>query len=126
MMQTATARDIAADIVAEGGQTWAPGKTAPAAGHMVSLPGTERVIPLHYFCASDVALYVADHAEKVTRDGRAYFGAWVDGDSVYLDISVNVMDAGDAVHLGFQWGQLAIYSIDADEVIELDHSTYRK
>jgi hypothetical protein len=119
MLNFTETRTAAADIVANGGLTWAPGKVAPVAGYMVSLKGTERMIPLDLFCAADLAIFAMDMGARVARDERAFFGAWVDGEHVYLDVSLNLPGRAQAIVSGLMHDQLAIFDVAAGEVIDL-------
>lgn len=46
-------------------------------------------------------------------------GIWADGDYVYLDVGNLVMDREEAVRLGKERHQLAIYDLDKAECIDL-------
>lgn len=75
-------------------------------GYMVSVPDCEYVVPLKYFNYA----HIEAHAQFIEDSGIVgYFGAWVDGDSVYLDSSVHVSHEAVARQLGKTWHQLAIY-----------------
>ena len=94
---------------------------APTDGYMVSRPDTERVLdsPGHGLLERDVARYVADHILIADRVGTVYFGAWRDGDKVYLDLSSRITDRERAKEWGRAWGQRAIYDVANDDTVYL-------
>lgn len=85
----------------------------PAKGYMVSLEGFERVIrnykeyppdDLNYLC-KNFRLSLTDTVES------RWFGAWVNGDDLYLDASINVQFLDTALEFARQNKQLAIWDV---------------
>lgn len=102
------------------GTTGAP----PTDGFMVSLPDYEAILgTLPGGMATEIHVwrYVRKHYSAVVSrnaDGEdIYFGAWVEPLGVFLDLSVRVDDRDEAIALGREYDQLAIYDVAADEVI---------
>ncbi|GHF38823.1 hypothetical protein GCM10010218_20080 [Streptomyces mashuensis] len=102
-----------------GGATYAPDRPAPASGFMVSLNGSERTIPLAEFGPTELVNYMQEYAYRIDSDPRLYYGAWVDGGTVYLDISMNIADRAEALLMGEFESQKAIYDVTTGDVINL-------
>ncbi|WP_371590852.1 hypothetical protein [Streptomyces sp. NBC_00470] len=116
MNATITTTDIIAwDILANGGLTWDTTGAAPTTGYMVSIAGSEVQIPVDEFSTADLDRFAEANAPLI-RAGR-YFGAWVEGDTVFLDISANVAERAEAVAMGYAEEQLAIFDVAAGEVV---------
>lgn len=92
--------------------------TAPNSGYMVSMPKTERRIPLALFNEESLSSFVNYHAKDIYKLG-AMLGAWIEKDTVFLDLSVNIPDYDTARLLGIKYKQLAIYDIANAETIYL-------
>ncbi|MBT2383845.1 hypothetical protein [Streptomyces sp. ISL-11] len=107
------------EIRINGGATYAPGRSVPMAGYMVSLHGSERTIPLDAFGSAELDNYIQEYAYRVDADARLFYGAWVDGETVYLDLSMNVADRAEALLIGEFESQLAIYDVANGDVITL-------
>jgi hypothetical protein len=115
---TITRTDIIAwNVLTDGGATWNPAAPAPATGYMVSLVGSEVQIPVAEFTREALDAYMAENAYRM--HAGCFYGAWVDGDTVYLDISKNVAERAEAEIIGAANDQLAIYGIAEDAVIRL-------
>lgn len=89
----------------------------PKDGFMVSLPSKEVRVPKKYFTKEVIAVYLAFYWDEM-KDNQ-YFGAWWSGEEWFLDISVRCEEMGEAVKLGMEWDQLAIYDAGNKEVISL-------
>ncbi|MFF4952822.1 hypothetical protein [Streptomyces chattanoogensis] len=105
-------------IVNDGGLTFSPVLHAPAGGYMVSIAGSERSIPVDSFGPEGLAEYIADYSDRVISEGL-FYGAWVDGGLVYLDLSMNLRDRAEAEAIGRLESQLAIYDVANGDVISL-------
>ncbi|MFH8346826.1 hypothetical protein [Streptomyces sp. NPDC018045] len=105
-------------IISNGGLTFSPMRPTPVSGYMVSVAGSERTFPLHSFSVSDLNKYMHEYLDRVVYESM-FFGAWIDGDLVYLDLSVNIADRNAAVVLGRMESQLAIYDVTNEKVISL-------
>ncbi|MFD5050399.1 hypothetical protein [Streptomyces tendae] len=118
-MQTVTVETLYADILATGGMTYRPGTPAPLSGYMVSVAGAERMLPMARFTPAALEQYMDDYRARMKVTASLYYGAWVDGDYVYLDVSVNVQDRAEAESMGRLEFQLAIFDVANAEVISL-------
>ncbi|MER7986957.1 hypothetical protein ABTY53_15385 [Streptomyces noursei] len=105
-------------IIDGDGLTYSPVRPAPVSGYMVSLAGSERTFPLESFSSGDFADYMSDYECRVMGEGL-FYGAWVDGELVYLDLSVNVADRAEAEAMGRLESQLAIFDVVNGDVISL-------
>ncbi|UFQ16451.1 MULTISPECIES: hypothetical protein [Streptomyces] len=118
-MQTNTLESLYADILSSGGMTYRPGTPAPVAGYMVSVAGAERMLPVARFTPTALEQYMSDYRARMKTTDALYYGAWIDGDYVYLDVSVNVQGRAEAEAMGRLESQLAIYDVTNAEVISL-------
>jgi hypothetical protein len=91
---------------------------APSTGYMVSLPGFEKVVPLHSFSILHLSRYILTYGHHIVKPNR-YLGAWVDDGKVYLDVSVNFSDRSTALAQGATWGQLAVWDVVNSTSIEV-------
>ena len=88
------------------------GEYNPKTGYMVATQGNEIVIPLKQFHNASVSEYIAKKSYMLLSgisNTSLFLGSWVDGDKVYLDISEKVEDRHEAVKLGIERKQLAIW-----------------
>jgi hypothetical protein len=108
-------------INTNGGFSLNANNEQPTSGYMVSLEGTERTIPsyprykeviVNEFCA-DYRVRMGDMPEFM------YFGAWLDDNTLYLDTSVNIENLDEAMKLGRDNNQLAIYDVKNQTSIRL-------
>ena len=111
--------NLAQLIRTNGGFTADQSFNAPNTGYMVSLKGTEVQFPNVADMPDDVLQRECeDFHSGVPLD--AYFGAWVDGGTLYLDHSVNIQDREVAIAFGHANNQLAIWDIANGKSIRLD------
>ena len=83
-------------------------------GYMVSLAGQETKTTLEALDEHTLKRY-----QKLARKARAYFGLWLDGGTLYLDLSIKIADKATARRIGKHNGQLAIFDIARQESIYL-------
>lgn len=85
----------------------------PTKGYMVSLKGSEAKF-YDIDEMSDERLDEICRVYRTTIDWRdgIYFGAWVDEDRLYLDVSLNIQDRDVAIAFGRANEQEAIWSVD--------------
>lgn len=107
-------------------------KTSPKTGFMASDEGAER--PLVWAEVSKdrdtlraaLKSYIIDHAELLDGSG-AFFGAWVDEGTLYLDVSRRYDTRSEGVAAGFKNSQKSIYDVVNDKYIymkdEVDERT---
>lgn len=110
---------LVAEIRKNGGATYAPGRSVPNSGFMVSLNGSERTFPLAEFGNAELANYMREYAYRIESDPRLYYGAWIDNGTVYLDVSMNITDRFEALLMGEFESQKAIYDVATGDVISL-------
>lgn len=107
-------------------------KTSPKSGFMASDEGAER--PLVWAEVSKdrdtlraaLKSYMLDHAELLDGSG-AYFGAWIEQGTLYLDVSRRYDTRSEGVAAGFKNSQKSIYDVVNDSYIymkdEVDERT---
>ena len=110
---------IVNDIRTNGGATWHPFQDTPTDGYMVSVPGHEVVLGEWEFNEEILRGYEEDKLSAVYSLGNLFFGAWIDRDKVYLDLSIHVQDRHEAEIFGRLGGQLAIYEVATGQEIHL-------
>jgi hypothetical protein len=147
VIEGATAESLQQQMLAGGGISVAFTGKSPKDGFMVSYAGTETVVSDADMRDPTkgkeiIRDFLRQHAEKLQAGrgmrGRSvtiadqpknYLGAWFnertsknpDGDNNwYLDISENVGTLTDAVRVGREREQLAIWSVNAETAINMD------
>ncbi|MEU9871065.1 hypothetical protein AB0C87_24760 [Actinomadura sp. NPDC048021] len=110
---------LAEQIREEGGATWHNYRPAPVDGFLVSTVGHELTIPLAEFEGEDIWNYMLAKESATFGLDDLYFGAWIDGQLVYLDLSLHVQDRAEALIFGRLGGQLAIWDVEKAEEIRL-------
>ena len=101
-----------------GGATYSPSKKKyMSSGYAVATEGNEVVVPLASFNAVTVALYWLRHRRQLRGDNC--LGTWVNDGKVYLDISEVKADRLEAIRLGYERRQLAIFDLGTFEEINL-------
>lgn len=114
--------ELASEIVSNGGctlqtVTW----TTPESGYAVSLKNHGVIIPLSEFDGDSIREYLRQEGYSIAfllRRPNHYFGAWLDGESVHLDVSVVETDLVKALWLAVHNGQRAIYDLSSGRVLE--------
>ena len=89
-------------------------------GYMVSEVGAERVFGLDEVEAIEETLI--EYSEKITSS--QYVGAWVDGNKLYIDISRHYKSQKQALRVGADNKQLAIFDIARGESIYITKSVF--
>jgi hypothetical protein len=110
--------DTAPAIVAgaaQGGFTVHPYRaTIPKTGYQVAIQGRTALYPdsilkdTHALHAA-VADFVAKNADMYHAGGKYYIGGWPENGQLYLDVSERVSDRAEAVRLGGERNQIAIW-----------------
>jgi hypothetical protein len=97
-------------------------RRTPKTGYMCSEKGFEKTISVEdFYKTRDGARkylvdYMKQNSESLSKRG-AYFGAWVDGGKVYLDVSRRYESRQAGVDAGVSNEQQAIYDIKNDSFI---------
>lgn len=91
----------------------------PKSGYAVSpYKLREQRILVGFFNARCVSDFASKNRDLLSRPGH-YFGAWVDGDLVYLDVTVVESNLAWALQIAERAGQLAIWDIKNSVEIKL-------
>ena len=88
-------------------------------GYMVGVYGKKY----KYKDKSKVKAKVSKDFAFINRDmlkDNAFFGAWLNGDYLYIDISMLILSKDDAIALGKKYNQLAIWDLKNKCEITLD------
>lgn len=142
-----SAGDIQQQMLSSGGISVTFTGKGPKGGFMVSHPDTEVVVSdadmrdpvkgkaiIRDFLMKNAKQLQEGRGRRtpavlMTDQPKNYFGAWFNGktadnpngdDKWYLDVSENIDTLTDAVRVGRERKQLAIYSVNADDVINMD------
>ena len=117
-----TAHEIARieDAIDAGGATWDENlePITHKTGYMVALP--KYSIKRNKYDIVGIVETVNRLAETIARDllpGVNFVGLWVDGDTVYLDISLRETRRDIAVAMGKSFDQKAIYDLEHEKSI---------
>lgn len=124
----ATAHRVVHKILADGGATESIviGVSTPGSGYVVSFREHERKVKVstdgtlaqHRARLLDqVAGYAFQKAFVLTKPGH-YLGAWIDGDTLYLDVSEVIADLPTAVKRAIERDQLAIFSLTTHKEVQ--------
>lgn len=103
-------------LKANGGFTYALDHTT---GWMVGLTGYEYVLPLDDLTDQHILDYFTCVLMVLYAHEENYFGAWIDDDEVYFDVSRWVETEEEAHCLGKFHNQLSIYNLETQEVEDL-------
>ena len=90
-------------------------------GYYVALAGRENVVPItgdvFAFDKLVVAEYIADNL-NILRESDVYLGFWVNNNRVFLDVVKHIRDKDEAIRIGRENRQIAIFDIAAgDEIL---------
>ena len=94
------------------------GSFNPSTGYMVSLTGFEEQFYFDDFENKDIKQYFVRHVKQLCKD-ESFLGGWVDGNQVFLDVSINIDDLETAIYTGIMNDQLAIFDCANQRVITL-------
>lgn len=115
------------DLKENGGASVAADGSEPTEGYMVSIEGDTRQFygVSEDYLQSQFILYVTDYIDILRTHPSYYFGVWQDEDNtIYLDISVNLLDRAEACSKGADNNQLGIYDIENDITLSRIGSSY--
>ena len=109
---------VVEDTLANGGLTIKPFTgEKPSGGYMVALQGFELQVPVSEFFTGIVADYIGEHAQKLMSNPALCLGTWINEGIVYLDLSENIKSREQALELGKERGQLAIFNLETFEEV---------
>lgn len=94
------------------------GSFNPSTGYMVSLAGFEEQFYFDDFENKDIKQYFVKHVKQLCKD-ESFLGGWVDGNQVFLDVSININDLETAIYTGIMNDQVAIFDCANQRVITL-------
>ena len=83
-------------------------------GFMVALADYEKKLNI-----KDLTIDLLKEYLKVAKDKKAFVGFWLDGSTLYLDISYHLLSESSALIFGRLNHQLAIYDLSKNESIYL-------
>lgn len=113
-------KELYKEIVRTNGFTYAPQREVPKRGYMVSLKGFESIERT----SSDILMkyaiqeYIKDKIIYVLSND-AFFGGWLDGQYLYLDVSMWYDTKAEAIEAATKNNQLAYYDLDKRESIKM-------
>lgn len=87
-------------------------------GYMVSLHGLETQVPIGE-AYSKKTMQLLKKYRKMARQYNGSLGLWIDKGTLFIDISINIIDKKEAIKVGIDNKQLAIYDIVKDKSIKL-------
>lgn len=94
------------------------GSFNPSTGYMVSLADFEEQFYFDDFENKDIKQYFVKHVKQLCKD-ESFLGGWVDGNQVFLDVSINIDDLETAIYTGIMNDQVAIFDCANQRVITL-------
>lgn len=87
-------------------------------GYMVSLYGLETKIPLGE-AYSKKTMQVLRQYRKLAKRYNGSLGLWIEKGTLFIDVSINIANKAEAIKVGIDNKQLAIYDIVNDQTINL-------
>lgn len=110
-----TVKSTYTDIMVNSGATWGDTEV-PDHGFMVSIKAYEDRFDYSDFDEQLISAY----EEMTPLSKNTYYGAWIDGDSVYLDLSMWVETLDDALIIADIENQLAIFDLSENQTIKTE------
>lgn len=89
--------------------------TALNGGFMVSLQNYEKKTTLKKLNNKTIKQY-----QKLAKEKNAFIGFWIDGDVLYIDLSVNILNKMQAIATGRKHKQFAIYDLKENKSIYIN------
>lgn len=102
--------DLYNDLMENGGFTVDSDGNSPDSGFMVAKENFESILPLHLVNNGLLATIVINYAKNL-KSSSDYIGAWIDDNKVYFDISERFTDLQNALNVGRDRNQIAIFNI---------------
>lgn len=94
------------------------GSFNPSTGYMVGLAGFEEGFYFDDFENKDINQYFVKYVRQFCKE-ESFLGGWVDGNRVYLDVSINIDDLETAIYTGIINDQAAIFDCKNQRAIKL-------
>ena len=91
-------------------------------GFMVSLQGME--IKVNVSNIEDIKEEVEKKREFIKDKKGLYIGLWLDDDIIYVDVSIHIVDYREALEVGRNNNQKAIYDLKNNDSIYLNYIKY--
>lgn len=89
----------------------------PQEGFAVSpYPQREVQIDVEAFTRQDIINYAGANTDLLAKDNH-YLGGWVDGDTIYLDISIVASTRDEGLRLAIEHNQLAAWDLGRNEEV---------
>lgn len=120
---TATLTSAISDLKVNGGFSYcAATDSTPADGYMVALTGQTAQFPVEILDDEDAAAkaiveYMTMRFE-IFAQPDVYVGGWIEDGKLWLEPSIRVMDRDEAIKLGQETDQIAVYDVKAGDVIQ--------
>lgn len=102
-------------ILASGGFSVNQHNNEPRQGYMVSHSNCEMIVPVGLLNDSLMASIEQTYLPQTNEN--TFFGAWVDNEKVYFDLSENIPDKEKALNVGIQRQQLGIFDLSNFETV---------
>ena len=87
-------------------------------GFMVSLYGLETQVPLGE-AHSKKTMQLLRQYRKIAKRYNGSLGLWIEKGTLFIDVSINIVNKAEAIKMGLENKQLAIYDIVNDKAINL-------
>lgn len=87
-------------------------------GYMVSLYGLETQVPLGEAYTKNTMKLLRQYRKLAKRYGGS-LGLWIEKGTLFIDVSINIVNKAEAIKVGIDNKQLAIYDIAKDKAINL-------
>lgn len=119
-MTRAELAELAAELLeTNGGFTLDSDGQSPSEGYAVAIyPDAEEIVT--DATPGRIREYITKWSDVLARDARAHLGGWVDAGRVYLDLSAVIPDLADALRIGREFAQIAIFDLATFTEIRLD------
>ena len=103
----------------EGGITFSfVDQSEPKSGFAVGVEGHEKTVPLDIFTYRSIRGYILDKSVELFEEGYC-LGIWIDGNLVYLDLSLVFEDQVEASLVARAHKQLAYYDLAKKEEVRV-------
>lgn len=93
-------------------------ETIPESGFMVSLKGCELQVNILDFNSGYIDKFIDDNI-KLLSNPKCFIGTWVENDTVFIDISMNLQNRRASLAFAQDNGQIAIFDVLNNKTIYL-------